>query len=163
MAKPESLSLIAEMSEKIVFIRQSADAQQYFADSFKKLFNLEHCAIYRVSEKRDLFIRSFQESPKKKNNNIFKYPIKCSLTENILKNFNQYLFLKGNEISLISEVNEKTNPEEILLTVRRSGEVELFFYGLTSTSVEVSDEQNDVCRIISNFYLQVQDSLQIRF
>ena len=162
MAKPESLSLIAEMSEKIVFIRQSADAQQYFADSFKKLFNLEHCAIYRVSEKRDLFIRSFQESPKKKNNNIFKYPIKCSLTENILKNFNQYLFLNGNEISLISDVNEKTSLGEILLTVRRSGEVELFFYGLTANPVIISDDQNDVCRIISNFYLQVQDSLQIR-
>ncbi len=162
MAKNNSISLIAEMSEKIVFIRQSADAQQYFVDCFKELFHLEHSAIYRVSEKKDLFIRSFHETSKKRNTNGIKFPLNVSLKEKTLNNKGQYLFFNAEDIALISEIDENTSLQQILFTVRRSGEVVLFFYGIASDKLPVSDDQNDVCRIISNFYLQVQDSLQIR-
>ena len=162
MAKPEYLSLIAEMSEKIVFIRQLADAQQYFADCFKKLFELEHCSIYRVSEKNDLFIRSYPVTQRKKKDSFIRYPVKASLKTEVLEDKEMYLFKSKEEFFLNSGFKEQTQSNAVLLTVRRSGEVELFFYGLTNTSSQISEADNNACRIISNFYLQVQDSLQIR-
>jgi len=162
LAKPQSLSLIAEMSEKIVFIRQAAGAQQYFADCFKKLFELDHCAIYRVSEKKDLFIRCFPETPKKKNTINIKYPLNASLKKEIPEDREKYLFLNKEEFSIISDINEPNHLIEILLCIRRSGDVELFFYGFTKTNIQIAEADNNTCRIFSNFYLQVQDSLQIR-
>ena len=62
------ISLIAGMSEKIPTLRVSSDAQQYFAEQFKALFHVDCCAIYRVSEKPAIFIRSLDCKPSKRNN-----------------------------------------------------------------------------------------------
>ena len=162
MAKSHYLSLIAEMSEKIVFIRQSADAQQYFADAFRELFELDHCAIYRVSEKNDLFIRTHSTLLKKNGIYTPKYVSKGLLNDEVLQSKNRYLFHNSSAEPFFSGRPSDFDFHEIIFTVRRSGNVELFFYGLSATPIKKEEIQNDTCRIISNFYLQVQDSLQIR-
>ncbi|MFI5170888.1 MAG: ATP-binding protein [Chitinophagales bacterium] len=155
------MRLIAEMSEKISALHSTSAAQQYFADQFRSLFNLNHCAIYRVSENEELFIRSFEVKHKKRSPLAVKYEQKLRPAQGILSGKEEYIFCSKKSDLIKDEVNFRVL-NELTLTVRRSAKAELIFYAIIDNEILVDEIQNDVCRIFSNFYLQVEDSLKIR-
>jgi len=150
------ISLIAGMSEKIPTLRVSSDAQQYFAEQFKALFHVDVCAFYRVSEKPGIFIRSSECKLAKKGNKS-KFENRITLPNELSNNKDQFLLI--NHKQNVADVNY---PSSIYLTIRRAGEVELLLFGHATFTSESNLGQNDICRIFSNFYLQVEDALEIR-
>ncbi len=144
------------MSEKIPTLRVSSDAQQYFAEQFKALFHVDCCAIYRVSEKPAIFIRSLDCKPSKRNNKP-KFNNRLTLPETLGNNCDQFVLINQPE-----NVDDSNCQSTIYMAVRRAGEVEVVLFGYTSHAIDSNPLLNDICRIFSNFYLQVEDSLKIR-
>ncbi len=149
------------MSEKMSSLRQTADAQHYFSECFCSLFSLENCAIYRVSEEPDRFLKIFEFGGNKKLKSPNKYPEKGILNSEILSEQNNFVIINWKKDFVFTQKPIVNNETEIILLIRRLGIVELVIYGTTSKPV-AKVAYNDTCRIISNFYIQVQDALQIR-
>ncbi len=142
------------MSEKIATLRATPEAYQYFAEQFSILFSIDHCAIYRVGDKNEQFSKYFEIKPKKKSHPAIKYEQRIHLGFDFLVEKEKYLFVNHKKLSKLFN--------ELILTIRRAGKVELIFYGIVENTFKLEDIHEDICRIFSNFYIQVEDSLQIR-
>lgn len=145
------------MSEKIPSLRIADEAQQYFAEQFKLLFDVNCCAFYRVSEKSGVFIRSGENKGARKNTVKYKFDARIALPEPFRQNKELYVLIQD-----ISGSADNAHKSAVCLTIRRAGEVEIILYGVSEHIVEPNHLQNDTSRIFSNFYLQVEDSLKIR-
>jgi len=156
------ISIIAGMSEKISSLRTTDESIAYFAKQFCLLFPIDNYAVYRVSEKTELFIRTIENKPKLKSGNSAKFEQRLHLPDDIRNNQEKFVFILDNAEKFISTHKPIEVINEVILPIRRNGSVELFFYGVTAEPVQVDAFQNDTCRIFANFYLQVEDALLIR-
>ncbi|MFZ1635872.1 MAG: ATP-binding protein [Chitinophagales bacterium] len=150
------------MSEKISSLRTTDESIAYFAKQFCLLFPIDNYAVYRVSEKTELFIRTIENKPKLKSGNSAKFEQRLHLPDDIRNNQEKFVFILDNAEKFISTHKPIEVINEVILPIRRNGSVELFFYGVTAEPVQVDAFQNDTCRIFANFYLQVEDALLIR-
>lgn len=156
------ISIIAGMSEKISSLRTTDESIAYFAKQFCLLFPIDNYAVYRVSEKTELFIRTIENKPKLKSGNSAKFEQRLHLPDDISNNQEKFVFIRDHAEKFIATHKPIETINEVILPIRRNGSVELFFYGVTTEPVQVDAFQNDTCRIFANFYLQVEDALLIR-
>ena len=150
------------MSERIASLRTSEAAMTYFCEQFKLLFQVDFCSIYRVSENKSLFIRNSDVPMRKKSTIGFKPENRISLPEHILNKKDTFVFIQNTTTDFVFSPKNDALTGEVILTIRRNGEVELVIYGVSFQAIETDAFQNDSSRIFSNFYLQVADALQIR-
>lgn len=150
------------MSERITSLRTTDEAMMYFAEQFNLLFNLDFCSIYRVSEKKEVFIRTAECKIKKRTIPTFKPENRIQIPISLINENDQFVFIQQGDVPFILEKKLSELAAEVILMVRRNGNVELVFYGTAFKPIETDAFQNDTCRIFSNFFWQVEDALLIR-
>ncbi|HRF74925.1 MAG TPA: ATP-binding protein [Chitinophagales bacterium] len=162
MTNAAYISIVAGMSERITSLRTTDEAMLYFAEQFNLLFHLDYCSLYRVSEKKDVFIRSAECKIKKKSVPIAKPENRIQLPVSILDAKDKYVFINQDDRPFLFGKKIEQLAAEVIVTIRRAGNIELIFYGTSFTPIEEDAFQNDTCRIFSNFFWQVEDALLIR-
>lgn len=150
------ISVLARLTDASAGLRTTASADKLFSAEFIQLFGVDHCSIFRATERHDLFVRSFDTRPE-----IISVKSKPLSVPVHFIGKNDRFFYVGDKVNpILKEISK--GKYEIMLAVRRAGVTELFFYATASQPVETDEFLNDTCRAFANMYLHVDDSVRIK-